>query len=67
MLTEGREYLLDIGVRSSAIQLSGTEINPETYAICKSDVIIKGVDPDGIYCGNTLTETISQTSRLAIC
>ena len=56
MLTEGREYLLDIGVRSSAIQLSGTEINPETYAICKSDVIIKGVDPDGIYCGNTLTE-----------
>ena len=56
MLTEGREYLLDIGVRSSAIQLSGTEINPETYAICKSDVIIKGVNPDGIYCGNTLTE-----------
>lgn len=56
MLTESREYLLDLGVRSIAIQLSGTEINPETYAICKSDLIIKGVDPSGIHWGNTLTE-----------
>lgn len=56
MLTEGREYLLSIGVRSSAIQLSGTEINPETYAICKSDLIIKGVDPSGIHLGNTITD-----------
>ena len=56
MLTEGREYLLDLGVRSNAILLSGTEINPETYAICKSDLIIKGVDPDGMYRGNTITD-----------
>ena len=56
MLTEGREYLLGIGVKNSAIQLSGTEINPETYAICKSDLIIKGVDPSGMRLGNTITE-----------
>lgn len=56
MLTEGREYLLDIGVKSSAIQLSGTEINPETYAICKSDLIIKGVDPGGMHLANTITD-----------
>lgn len=56
MLTESREYLLDLGVRSAAIQLSGTEINPETYAICKSDLIIKGVDPSGIHLGNTITD-----------
>ena len=56
MLTEGREYLLDIGVKSSAIQLSGTEINPETYAICKSDLIIKGVDPSGMHLANTITD-----------
>ncbi len=56
MLTEGREYLLDLGVRSNAILLSGTEINPETYAICKSDLIIKGVDPDGMHRGNTITD-----------
>lgn len=55
MLTEGREYLLSIGVKSNAIQLSGTEINPETYAICKSDLIIKGVNPGGIFHGNTIT------------
>lgn len=56
MLTEGREYLLGIGIKSSAIQLSGTEINPETYAICKSDLIIKGVDPSGMHLGNTITD-----------
>ncbi|MBR1834443.1 MAG: SAM-dependent DNA methyltransferase [Bacteroidales bacterium] len=56
MLTEGREYLLDLGVRSNAILLSGTEINPETYAICKSDLIIKGVNPDGMHRGNTITD-----------
>ena len=56
MLTEGREYLLEIGVKSNAIQLAGTEINPETYAICKSDLIIKGVDPSGMKLGNTITE-----------
>ncbi len=56
MLTEGREYLLGLGLRSNAIQLSGTEINPETYAICKSDLIIKGVDPSGIHLGNTITD-----------
>ena len=55
MLTEGREYLLGIGVKNNAIQLAGTEINPETYAICKSDLIIKGVDPSGIFHGNTIT------------
>ncbi len=56
MLTESREYLLSLGVRESAIQLSGTECNPETYAICKSDLIIKGVNPDGMNHGNTITE-----------
>lgn len=56
MLTERREYLLAIGVKSSAIQLSGTEINPETYVICKYDLIIKGVDPSGMHLGNTITD-----------
>lgn len=41
---------------SSAIQLFGTEINPETYAICKADLIIKGVDPSGMHRGNTITD-----------
>lgn len=56
MLTESREYLLSLGVNESAILLSGTECNPETYAICKSDLIIKGVNPDGMNQGNTITD-----------
>lgn len=56
MLTECREYLHSIGKKDAAIQFAGTEINPETYAICKSDLIIKGVDPSGICHGNTITE-----------
>ena len=56
MLTEGRDYLMAQGVSSSAIQLYGTEINPETYAICKADLIIKGVDPSGMHLGNTITD-----------
>lgn len=60
MLTEGREYLFGIGVPENAILLFGTEINPETYAICKSDLIIKGVDPSGMHWGNTITEDFFQ-------
>ena len=60
MLTEGREYLINNGVRPNAILLSGMEINPETYAISKSDLIIKGVDPSGLRNGNTITEDYFQ-------
>lgn len=56
MLTEGRDYLLSLGISPIAIQLYGTEINPETYAICKADLIIKGVDPSGMHLGNTITD-----------
>lgn len=54
MLTEGHEYLVKLGVDPSAIRLNGNEVNPETFAICKSDLIIKGVDPEGIHLDNTL-------------
>ena len=60
MLTESREYLIDRGVRPNAILLSGMEINPETYAISKSDLIIKGVDPSGLRLGNTITDDAFQ-------
>lgn len=31
------------------------EINPQTYAICKSDTILKGGDPSHVYLGDTLS------------
>ena len=58
MLTIAREYLLAHGVNDRAIQVSGTEINPETYAICKSDLIIKNMRADGMKKGNTITEDL---------
>lgn len=57
MLTESYRYLTEeLGVRANAIFLNGTEVNPETYAICKADLIIKGTTSDGIRKGNTITQ-----------
>ena len=55
MLTEAYDFLVSHGVGRDNIEISGTEINPETYAICKSDLIIKNVRPEGINYGNTIT------------
>jgi type I restriction enzyme M protein len=45
ILTEGEETLQslasDLGLQIAA-QLYGQEINPETYAICKADMLLKG-------------------------
>ncbi len=57
MLTEAQDYisLPDGPIRSTAATyLYGKEVNPETYAICKSDMLIKGNDPEGIKYGSTL-------------
>ncbi|MCC5847038.1 MAG: SAM-dependent DNA methyltransferase [Verrucomicrobia bacterium] len=57
MLTEAQDYLLDPegAFRSdAAIYLYGKEVNPETYAICKSDMMIKGNNPENIKYGSTL-------------
>ena len=34
----------------------GQELNAETYAICRSDMMLKGQDPDNIKRGNSFTE-----------
>lgn len=44
MLTESKEFITDPDglIQSKAnIYLYGQEINPETYAICKADMLIK--------------------------
>ena len=38
------------------VQLFGQELNPESFAICKSDMLVTGHDPENISDGNTLTE-----------
>lgn len=57
MLTETQNFLQDESGKvaiNSDIYLYGKEINDETYAICKSDMMIKGNDPQNIRCGSTL-------------
>ncbi len=39
----------------SRVSCFGQEINDETYAICKADMLIKGQDDSHIRCENTLT------------
>ena len=65
MLTEAQDYILDPegAIRSkAATHLYGKEINSETYAICKSDMMIKGNNPENIKFGSTLaTDAFSST------
>ncbi|MEK5068589.1 type I restriction-modification system subunit M [Sporosarcina sp. FSL K6-1508] len=49
-----QEYLASINP-SAHLEFFGQEINPESYAICKSDLLIKGEDAKNIRLGNTLS------------
>lgn len=40
---------------NARLELFGQEINPESYAICKSEMLIKGQNPSQIKFGNTFT------------
>lgn len=58
MLTEAQNFIKDEegAIRATGdIYLYGKEINDETYAICKSDMMIKGNDPSNIKSGSTLS------------
>ena len=58
MLTEAQNFIKDEegSIRASGdVYLYGKEINDETYAICKSDMMIKGNNPENIRVGSTLS------------
>lgn len=42
--------------KSARVMLFGQELNPETYAIAKADMILRGGDAENMRLGNTLTE-----------
>lgn len=58
MLTESdfmlRQIAEELG-KDVSIHLYGQEVNPETYAICKADLLIKGEDEGNIAFGSTLS------------
>ena len=58
MLTEAQNFIKDEEglIRATGdVYLYGKEINDETYAICKSDMMIKGNNPENIRVGSTLS------------
>jgi len=56
MLTEAEHYAEEITNRKGGFNLYGQEVNPETYAICTSDMLIKGDKPENIAYGSTLSK-----------
>jgi len=54
-LSEGDEYIQQISEKVT-VSLHGQELNPESYAICKADMLIKGQDVTQIKLGNTLSD-----------
>lgn len=55
MLSVAGEYLAEHNPQGH-LTMFGQELNPESYAICKADMLIKGQDIANIAPGNTLSE-----------
>jgi type I restriction enzyme M protein len=54
MLSVGGEHLASLNPEARLV-MYGQELNPESYAICKADMLIKGQDIANIIFGNTLS------------
>ncbi len=63
MLTIGKEYFREHINPDATIRLSGQELNAQTYAICKSDMLITGENPGAIRHGSSLSNDQFQTER----
>ncbi len=54
-LSSGAEYVNELNPNAHIIPF-GQELNPESYAICMADMLIKGQDVANIKYGNTLSD-----------
>ncbi len=55
MLSVAEEYLRELNP-DAELKVFGQELNDESYAICKGDMMMKGQDPDHIKRGNSFSE-----------
>ncbi len=53
-LSSGMEYVHELNPQA-VMRAYGQELNPESYAICKADMLIKGQEVKNIKLGNTLS------------
>ena len=56
MLTEAEQFAKELTHERNEFFLYGQEVNPEAYAICTSDMLIKDKDPENIAYGSTLSK-----------
>ena len=56
MLTIGKEWVHGNINDKVEFRLLGQELNPQTYSICKSDMMITGEDPENIRQGSSLSK-----------
>lgn len=56
MLTTAKDYLQKSVNKNLDVWVYGQEINEKTYAIAKSDLLMKGEDAENIKHGNTITK-----------
>lgn len=61
-LSSGAEYVREHNP-DAVIKVYGQELNPESYAICKADMLIKGQDVQNIKLGNTLSNDQLSTDK----
>ena len=54
MLSVAQEYLAELNPDAN-LEVFGQELNEESYAICKSDMMLKGQDPENVKFGNSFT------------
>ena len=54
-LSSGMEYVHELNPEA-VMRAFGQELNPESYAICKGDMLIKGQDVSNVKLGNTLSD-----------
>ena len=62
MLSVAQEYLKELN-SDAELLCFGQEINDQTFAVCKADILIKGGDADQIKNGNTLSNDLFPTDR----
>jgi len=56
MLTIAKDHIVSDINKNAIVELFGQEINDETFAICKSDMLIKGENADNIKYGSSFSK-----------
>ncbi len=55
MLSVAEDHLRELNP-GATLRVYGQELNAETYAVCRSDMMLKGQDASNIFFGNSFTE-----------